>query len=356
MLCRERVVDDDAVEEPLPVLGGPKPAFGEAKPVLGGPKPAFGEAKPVLGGPKPPVVAAPGDSYRFKTSLEWDPKMDPKGLIRRFPLVWDADGRCLPLLLAAFDKGYLVKVILPRAVAAVGPEAAALLMLGVDTSDTDDERLRENALHLYTRPEGFAEVNRLMRLHTARNKPGAPLWAFVAILQMALVKARKRLTGGTFYRGGLISKARLKEILASLAAGDEGKIILRGVTSCSVFEKAAADFARGAEPTDTMVRVMYCLSLDAVSYTVAMQQAQLPYGPAVAVDQISKFPKEGEVIMLDGTELSVSSGDLKERSRTPFTAEVARYDFTCVQIKAKIVWDGLLPYFALCDQAKSCAT
>jgi hypothetical protein len=103
---------------------------------------------------RPGLVAAGGDGgHRFRTSLEWDPKMDAKGMIRRFPLEKDAVGRCLPLLLAVFDKSYLLNVILPRAVTAVGPDAGATLMLGVNTGEADDERLRDNAIHNYCRRE-----------------------------------------------------------------------------------------------------------------------------------------------------------------------------------------------------------
>jgi hypothetical protein len=183
--------------------------------------------------------------------------MDPKGMFRRFPLEKDAVGRCLPLLLAAFDKNYLMNVILPWAVAAVGPEAAATLLLGVDTSESDDERLRDNAIHIYTRPEIYEETNWLMRLESDRNEPEAPLWPFVAILQMAFVKAMKDLTGGTLYRGGLISRAERDGVRWSLAHGREGEILLRGVTSCSRSETVAVQFACTATPTATMVRVLF---------------------------------------------------------------------------------------------------
>jgi hypothetical protein len=115
--------------------------------------------------PAPEITLEHGRS--FETSLEWAAELDPKGLFRRFPLERDAGGRCLPLLLAVFDTTYLMNVILPRAVAAVGrllPGAADLLTLGVSRDETDDETLRSNAIHLSIRPEIFQEVNRLLLL------------------------------------------------------------------------------------------------------------------------------------------------------------------------------------------------
>ena len=274
--------------------------------------------------------------------------------------------RVLPLLLAAFeskfDKCYLMSVIVPRAVAAVGREAAATLLLCVKTNEADDERLRDNAIHIYTRPELYEETNRLMRLESDGNEPEAPLWWLVAILQLAFVKALKDSTGGTLYRGGLLSKAELAAVGKALAAGHEGEIVLRGVTSCSRSEEVAIDFARSA----TMVRVLFWVSLVQVEYTVAMaRQSGLPYGPAVSVELISKFPEEKEVILLDGTVLKVSPGDLKECGLKGSSGDVTErgttttcahdpgpYDFECVQIKARVDWDELGAYFALCDKAK----
>jgi hypothetical protein len=294
---------------------------------------------------RPALEGRPKGGYRFRTGLEWAAEVDPKGMFRRFPLERDAIGRCLPLLMAAFDKCYLMNVILPRAVTAVGTEAGARLLLGVDVSEMDDERLRDNAIHIYTRPEIYRETNRLMRLEIDRNEPGARLRPFVAILQMAFVKALKDSTGGTLYRGGLISTGELAEVRTSLAAGQEGEIILRGVTSCSRLEEVAIEFARGAVPTATMVRVLFSVSLRRVQYTDALARLPgLPYGPAVSVELMSNAPWEKEVILLDGTVLKVSPGDVSE----------TRFDgFECVRIKARVDWDELGAYFALCDQAKT---
>jgi hypothetical protein len=283
--------------------------------------------------------------YRFRTSLEWAAELDPKGMIRRFPLERDAIGKCLPLLLAVFDKCYLLKVILPRAVAAVGAEAGGKLLLGVDASEMDDERLRDNSIHIYTRPEIYRETNRLMRLESGDSEPGARLWPFVAILQMAFVKALKDSTGGILYRGGLLSTRELAEVRNSLAAGQEGEIILRGVTSCSRLEEVAIEFARGAVPIATMVRVLFSVFLGQGKDTDATAHERgLRYGPAVSVELMSNAPEEKEVILLDGTVLKVSPGDVSE----------ARFDgFECVRIKARVDWDELGAYFALCDQAKT---
>jgi hypothetical protein len=170
---------------------------------------------------------------------------------------------------------------------------------------------------------------------------------------MAFVKAVKDSTGGTLYRGGLISTAELDQVRSSLAAGRDGEIVLRGVTSCSRLENVAVKFARKAATSATMVRVLFSVSLKRVRYTDAMgRQPGLPYGPAVSVELISKFPQEKEVILLDGTALKVSPGDLREGCRTAFTPEVGVYDFECVQIKANVDWDELGAYFALCDGAR----
>jgi hypothetical protein len=161
---------------------------------------------------------------------------------------------------------------------------------------------------------------------------------------MAFVKREKYLTGGTLYRGGLMSKTALDEVRESLAAGQEAEVLLRGVTSCSRFEAVAVEFARRATPTRTMVRVMFSVSLEHVEYTAAIaQQAGLPYGPAVSIELISKFPEEKEVILLGGTVLKVRPGEL---------IEVGNYDFECVHIKATVDWDELRAYFALCDRAR----
>jgi hypothetical protein len=61
-----------------------------------------------------------------------------------------------------------MKVILPRAVVAVGrvlPEVAGRLRMGVNADEADDETLRINAIHLYTRPEIFRGVNQVMRVY-----------------------------------------------------------------------------------------------------------------------------------------------------------------------------------------------
>jgi hypothetical protein len=234
---------------------------------------------------------------RFKTTLLWDGELElaPKGMIGRFPQEKDGGGRLLPLLLAAFDKCYVMSVFVPREVAAVGAEAAATLLLGVKTNEADDETLRDNAIHNYTRPEIHQETNRLMRMGSDCNEPEAPLWSFVAIVQMAFVEAMKDSTGGTHHRGGLISKTELDAVRKALAAGHEGEIVLRGVTSCSRSEEVAMDLARSATPSATMAMA---------------RQPGLPYGP-MSIELISKFPEEKEVILLDGTVLKVSSGDLK---------------------------------------------
>jgi hypothetical protein len=192
-----------------------------------------------------------------------------------------------------------------------------------------------------------------MRLDPDHNEPAAPLWPFVTILQLAFVKAMKDSTGGTLYRGGLVSKAELDEVRKSLAAGSDGEILLRCVTSCSRSEKVAAGFASSAKESETMVRVMDPVSMKQVHYTAAMgRQPGLPYGPAVPVELVSDYPGEKEVILLDGTVLKVSPGGLKEGSRKAFTEEVGTYDFEGVQIKARVDWDELGAYFALCDEAR----
>jgi hypothetical protein len=230
---------------------------------------------------------------RFKTSLAWDPQMDPTGMIRRFPLVRDDDGRCLPLLLAAFEKCHLMKEILPRAVAAFGlclSGVVDLLRTGVNPDQAEDETLRSNAIHIYTRPEIYREANRLMRLDPDHNEPGAPLWPFVAILQLALVREMKDSTGEPLYRGGLISRAELNEVRSFIAAGGEGKILLRSFTSCSPEKDVAVTFARNATPTATMARVSYEITPPPVSCTkVVAPHHGLPYGPAVPIKYISKF-------------------------------------------------------------------
>jgi hypothetical protein len=63
----------------------------------------------------------------------------------------------------------------------------------------------------------------------------------------------------------------------------------------------------------------------------------------VSVELISRFPEEKEVILLDGTVLKVSPGDLTENGTL---------GFECVQIKANVDWDELGAYFELCDRAK----
>jgi hypothetical protein len=298
------------------------------------------EPEPAPEVPKPVVEAAPGSGIIFKTSLAWDPKMDPKGMIRRFPLGKDAVGRCLPLILAAFDMCYLMKVILPRAVAAVGERLKAGLK-----GDEHDEAVRRNAIHIYTRPEIYREANRLMRLDPGHNEPGAPLWPFVAILQMAFIKREKDSTGEPFYRGGLISRAELNEVRFFLAAGGEGKILLRGFTSCSREKHVAVKFARKATPTATMARVLYEITLQPASYTQVVTPYQgLPYGPAVPIEYVAKWHKEKEVVLLDGTVLKVAKQD---------DITEGEYDFECVRIKAEVVWGGLDYYFDLCDRARA---
>ena len=64
--------------------------------------------------------------------------------------------------------------------------ARTLLMTGV--KPTQDETLRKNAVHLYTKPGLFKEVNRLMRLDAPANEPEATLSPFIAVLQMAFIK------------------------------------------------------------------------------------------------------------------------------------------------------------------------
>jgi hypothetical protein len=292
-------------------------------------------------------VEESGHDGRFRTSLEWGPGKDPKGMVRRFPLETDAAGRVLPLLLAAFDKRYLMNVILPRAVEAVGRK----LKEGLRGKD-DDGTLRRNAIHLYTRPEIYEEANRLMRLDPDHNEPEAPLWPFLAILQMALVREMKDATGETLYRGGLMSAAELDHARNALAAGGEGEILLRGVTSCSRSEQVAVKFARGTKPSEPpatpppgMVRVIYSVSLRRVTYSdVVVRHPGLPYGPAVPIKYVAEWHKEEEVVLLDGTVLKVArEGDITEGG--------PGYDFECVQIKARVDWEELDDYFALCEQA-----
>jgi hypothetical protein len=116
-------------------------------------------------------------------------------------------------------------------------------------------------MHIHTRPAIYQEANRLMRVESDRNERAAPLWPFVAILQMAFVKAVKDSTGGTLCRGRLISSAELDQVRRSLAAGGDGEIVLRGVTSCSRLENMAVKFARKAAASATMVRVLLSVSL-----------------------------------------------------------------------------------------------
>jgi hypothetical protein len=197
--------------------------------------------------------------HRFRTSLEWGPNLDPKGMIRRFPREYDGY-RYLPLLLAAFDTSWLMKVILPRAVAAVGER----LKEGLKGED-DDETLCRNATHIYTSDDFYqgtnrricAEVDRLMRLDPDHNQPDAKLWPFVAILQMAFIKGEKDFECGILYNGGLIAEKELDQIREDLAAGQEREIVPRGITFCSRSEKVAAGCAREAKPTHTMARVLY---------------------------------------------------------------------------------------------------
>jgi hypothetical protein len=295
------------------------------------------------------------DTHDFQTQLEWHPRLDANGMISRFPMEFDQAQRGLPLLLAAFDRRYLLRVLFPRAVAAVlavgGAEASGLLSAGVAT-ELDEEALRANTIHLYTRPEIYAEVNRLMRLESGRNEPGSKLWAFVAILQMAFVKAVKDSSGGVLFRGGLISLAELTELRRAMSAHVEAELVLRGMTSCSRSESVAAEFAGRSAPTSSLVRVMFCVSLQEVGYTQLKQKSSLPYGAAVPVEYLSKFHEEKEVVLLDGVGLKVSPGDVAEQCTTAFTAEVGSYGFECVRIKARVDWEALDAYFALCDKAR----
>jgi hypothetical protein len=307
----------------------------------------------------PPQAAQPSaadsavSGHHFATKLNWNPGLDERGMIRRFPTEFDAAGRGLPILLAVFDKNYLLRIILPKAKAGLGPEASELLGLNVDEDEVDDDTLRSNAIHLYTRPEIYVEVNRLMRLDIGRNEPTAPLWPFIAILQMAFIKREKDSTGGAIYRGGLIELAQLTEIRRAISAGHDAEVMLKGITSCSRSEAIAMGFAERSTPTSALVRVMWQVSLKQVDYTVNMKAGgALPYGPATSVEQISKYAEENEVILLDGTVLKVSPGDIVDQGRIPFTNEAGRYNFECVQIKARVDWDELGNYFALCDQAR----
>jgi hypothetical protein len=294
------------------------------------------------------VEPPPGDDAQL------EPAARPAGDDCRFPIEIDGTGRGLPLLLATFDKSYCLHVILSRAKAALEPAASELLGLNIDDDEVDDEGLRSNAIHLYTRPEIFGAVNRLMRLEIGRNEPTAPLWPYIAILQMAFIKERKDLTGGLLYRGGLIELSQLTDLRRASAAGQEATLVMRGITSCSRLEGVAMKFAEKSSPTPDLVRVMFQVSLKQVSYTDHMKAkgGSLPRGPAISVEHISKYPGEKEVILLDGTVLKIRPGDVIDRSSTAFTQEVGAYTFECVQIKASVDWDELDNYFALCGRAR----
>jgi hypothetical protein len=145
----------------------------------------------------------------------------------------------------------------------------------------------------------------------------------------------------------------LDDVRDSLAAGHEGEIVLRGITTCSRAESVAVGIAGRATPTATMVRVIYRITLKDVPRAVVMaRQLGMRYGPAVSVEQLSEFRETREVVLLDGTVLRVSPGRLRTHSRTAFTDEVGTLEFEWVQVKATVDWDQHCAYVGLCNQAK----
>jgi hypothetical protein len=185
------------------------------------------------------------------------------------------------------------------------------------------------------------------------DEPAAPMWSFVTIFQMALIKSKTDVTGGTLHSGGLISRAVLDEVRDSLAAGHEGELVLRGITTCSRLESVAVGFAGRATPTATMVRVIYRISMrDVPRAVVIARQLGMCYGPAVSVEQFPQFPEEKAVMLLDGTVLRVSPGHLRTHSRTAVSDGVGPHEVECVQIKATVDWDPQCAQVALCNQAK----
>ena len=283
-------------------------------------------------------------------AVKWDSGRDRRGLLSGFP--WVIDTTCnrrasspeqAPMVLAAFHKEFMLRVLLPMAaegikqagewagVAEQGVRMAAELVSGV-REDGDTEALRDNAIFAYTQDTFlYRGVNQLLRMN--RGDPLSPLWPFATILQVALMRTHPKEVSGKLYRGAVMSECEL--------ANDA--MTLRGFTSCSRLEARAVTFLSVAEPRAGQVRVMLEVELRGDRDLLL---GGLWVGAAVNIrHRAGQFESEEEVVLLDGTQLKIVS--VERETVSPFSPATGPYPVKCARVRAELDWEGTVDYFRM---------
>jgi hypothetical protein len=161
-------------------------------------------------------------------------------------------------------------------------------------------------------------------------KEGEQLWPYVSILQAGLMRRPDRERGCRVYRGGLITNHEIK-----LLKTGRKTLFLAGFTSCSKDQGVALGFLHRAEPTAELSRAWFEIEIPATQRRIGSLQV----GAAVSIERGSEFKtSEREVLLLDGTSLSVDSHKAGKR---------AGHD--CIEIIAKVDWEATVRYFQVFD-------
>jgi hypothetical protein len=256
----------------------------------------------------------------------------------------------IPSLAAAVDAEYAMKVLVPAAAKGIREEGKRLERDGGGGKASEGERLaceldgvksvsvvdrRVIAMYtdetfLYTRANWLLRELDCFGESADTESSGRRLWPFIALLQMALMRAQpKENAGGCVFRGGLISE----EVIVRLRdEGPDAALMLRGFTSCSRKESTARVFAGHAKEERGLRRVLWRIALPRKQLK-ASERGQFLVGAAFnARHYAGKNEGEEEVLLLDSTTVRVT--EIHE-SREGF------------MIRAYIDWDATWDFFGM---------
>jgi hypothetical protein len=126
-------------------------------------------------------------------------------------------------------------------------------------------------------------------------------------------------------------------------------MVFRGFTSTSEDEKSAVQFMRHSaeKPDDRFELVMWELTIPDLDRNDA-QIGRLQLGGGVGIGGLGKFKKEKEVLLLDGTPVTIT--EVKTRYRRPFNEETGSYPHHVVRIRGEVDLVKLRRYYEWFDK------
>ena len=280
-------------------------------------------------------------------------QIDPRAFIADYPKV-SVQGGAVPIVMLAFHRKPLFEIVLPGAIAGIRAEAARvaqmqstsgraiadgerLIRMLEEGRDGGLERLRDCVISSYTEDTFlFWRANAVLRelgRFAISTDLQSPLWPYIALLQMALVRApqaqKMSASDQVVYRGGKISRAEVAWLLGQAPA--TRRTVVRGFTSCSVSEAVAHMFLDRANADANLDRVLWRISVG----VQGDHQGHLIDGAGVDIHfQAGQFKGEKEVCLIDGTVLRVES--IEVDSTRPFTPGLPGADRPFVRIAASV--------------------